>query len=386
MENLGTYDGGVSMRKFIFLFVLVCIVVGVGVSYSALSSATITVHTKNATKEFSTEVIVDANEAFPDIDKGILSGEMKFEETGGTKKVKEVLPKRIEEFATGKVTVRNTTPYTQGLREGAPMKVTGISEEIFFKTTLRHTIFPKSTKTIDVVAAQKGAKGNIPPSKFEFTNLTTKYMKANLWAENTERMEGGIREAKLVRQEDLDSEYHKLALELQKRKLDEINSGLEDGRVITKESSRFEFLSRQSDILPGTEADEFEVEAKIKIEGVIINEIDLKTIIKNRIEKLEESDEEFTEFDQDSFTYKLTTLDIDNRRATLKVSMKGKFRSKLSPKVFDREGIVGYNEKALREHFEKYDNITDIDISFWPPFRKTVPNVANRININVAAE
>ena len=130
MENLGTYDGGVSFRKFIFLFVMVCIVVGVGVAYSALSNATITIHPKDAVKEFSTEVIVDANQAFPDIDKGILSGEMKFEETGGKKIVRDVIPKRIEEFATGFVTVHNTTPYVQGLREGAPMKVVGIQENI----------------------------------------------------------------------------------------------------------------------------------------------------------------------------------------------------------------------------------------------------------------
>jgi len=386
MENLGTYDSGVSFRKFIFLFLLVCVVAGVGVGYSAFSKTSVTVVPKSTIKEFSTEITVDGNSAYPDLDKGLLSGEVKLDESGGSKKVKEVVPKKIEEYARGKVIVHNTTPYVQMLRKGAPMKATGTSEGIVFNTVDKHKLSPKITKEVDVIASVKGIKGNIPPTKFEFINLTTKYMREHLWAESKEKMTGGVREAKIVIQEDLEREFDKLARSLFKQKLEELNSNLNEEQVITEESARFQYLDKQSTITAGTETEEYEIQVKIKIEGVIINEKDLKTIIRSKIEKMEESNEEFVDYEKDSFSYRLTDLNLDEKKAVIKVVMKGIFRSKLSPDIFNKKSIIGYNERALKEHFDRFDNIAGIEVSFWPPFRKTVPNLENRIDINVKTD
>lgn len=386
MENLGPYDAGVPFRKFIFIFLLVCVVVGAGVFYSALSRASINILPKNSVKSVSTEVTVDGNLNYPDLDKGLLPGQIKIREANGSQKNIEVLSKKIDEFARGKILIHNNSPYVQGIRLGAPLHPIGAPNEVTFTTVDRVLIPPKASRTVDVIATAKGAKGNLPPGKLEFLNLENQYMKDNLWAENTVKIEGGIREAKIVLNEDLENAYGELAKKMFKQTLEEMNKGLDSGSIIKDESAHYTFLEKKSTIQAGSEAESFEIQLKIQVQGVTINENDLKSIAEKKIRTLGESNEDFVRNEPDSFSYTLTELDLENKKAILKVESKGLFNAKLSPKVFDKKSIIGYNESALREHFNHMENIEGIKVTFWPPFRKTVPNVESRIDIGVQTE
>jgi|GEM_PF-1617709 len=386
MENLGPYDAGVPFHKFIFVFLLVCIVVGAGVFYSALSRASITVIPKSTVKSVSTEVIVDGNLNYPDLDKGLLAGEIKIREADGQEKGINIISRKIDEIARGKVLIHNNSPYLQGIRQGAPLHPVGAPNEVTFVTVEKALIPPKQSREVDIVATFKGAKGNLPPGKFEFLNLETKYMRDNLWAENKDKIDGGIREAKVVLSEDLDRAYDELAKKMFKKALEEMNTNLGEGKIIKNESAHYTILEKKSSVPAGTEAENFDIQAKIAVQGVTINEKDLEMIAEKKVQSLGESNEEFVRYEPDSFSYTLTELDLTNKKAVLKVEMKGLFHSKLSSKVFDKKSIIGYNEQALREHFSHMDNIENIRVTFWPSFRRTVPNVENRIEIGVETE
>jgi len=386
MENLGSYDAGVPFRKFIFVFLLVCIVVGVGVFYSALSRASITIVPKSSVKSVSTEVTVDGNVNYPDLDKGLLPGQIKIREADGNQAGVSVLSKKIDEFARGKVLLHNNSPYNQGIRQGAALHPVGAPNDVTFTTIDRVLLPPKQSRTANVIASSKGAKGNLPPGKLEFLNLDNQYMRDNLWAENTEKIDGGIREAKIVLNEDLENAYSDLAKKMFKQTLDEMNKGLDSGNVVKEDSAHYTILEKKASVQSGSEADSFDIQLKIQVQGVTINENDLRSIAENKIHLMGDSNEEFVRDEPDSFSYTLSQLDLDNKKAVLKVEMKGLFNAKLSPKVFDKKGIVGYNESALREHFSHLDNIQDVKVTFWPPFRKTVPNVESRIDIGVKTD
>jgi hypothetical protein len=386
MENLGPYDAGVPFRKFIFVFLLVCVVVGAGVFYSALSRASITIIPKSNIKSVDTEVSVDGNLSHPDLDKGLLPGQILVREATGNQSDIEVQSKQIDEFAQGKVLIHNNSPYVQGVKQGAGLHPVGAPNDVAFVTTSRVLLPPKSSRTVNVVAAMKGAKGNLPAGKLEFLNLDNQYMRDNLWAENTEKIEGGIREAKIVLDEDLANAYTELAKKMFKQTLDEMNKSLDAGNIIKSESAHYTFLEKSVTVQPRSEAEKFNIQLKIQVQGVTINENDLKSIAEKKIQSMAGSDEDFVREEPDSFTYNLTELDLDNKKAVIKVEEKGLFNAKLSPKVFDKSSIVGYNESALREHFNHMENINDIKVTFWPPFRKTVPNVESRIDIGVKTE
>lgn len=386
MENLGQYDSGVPFRRFIFVFLLVCIIVGTGVVYSALSKATITVVPRSSVKEIGAEVTIDGNLSYPDLAKGVLSGEIKTREAEGQDKGVEVLNKKVEEFAKGRVIIRNNTPYTQGIKQGAGLKPVGAPEGVTFITTERALLAPKQSKEVGIVATFKGAKGNLPPGKFEFLALDTKYMQDNIWAESKEKTEGGIREAKIVTQEDLDRAYANLGKKMFQKTLEEMNKGLGEDKIIKEESATYTINEKTGSVLVNTEAESFDVSLKIIVQGVTINEKDLKDIAERKIKEIGESYEEFVKEEPGSFNYKLTQLNMDEKKALLKVSVKGDFRAKLSPKVFDKKSIAGYNQPALEEHFSHFDNISGIKVRFWPSFRKTVPNMENRIDISVETE
>jgi len=386
MENLGPYDAGVPFRKFIFIFLLVCVVVGAGVFYSALSRATVTIIPNSTVKSVETEVTVDANLGHPDLDKGQLPGQILVRESSGSQTDIEVQSKQIDEFARGKVLIHNNSPYVQGIKQGAGLRPVGAPNDVTFITGNRVLLPPKSSRTVDVVAAMKGAKGNLPPGKLEFLNLDNQYMRDNLWAENTEKIDGGTREAKIALDEDIANAYNDLAKKMFKQTLDEMNKGLDSGNIIQPESAHYTFLDKSATVQPGSEADKFNIQLKIQVQGVTINENDLKTIAEKKIQTMTDQNEDFVREEPDSFSYNLTELDLDNKKAVIKVEAKGLFNAKLSPKVFDKTSIVGYNEAAIREHFSHMDNISDVKVTFWPPFRKTVPNVESRIDIGVKTE
>lgn len=386
MENLGPYDAGVPFRKFIFVFLLVCVVVGAGVFYSALSRATIIISPKSSVKAVSTEVTVDGKLNYPDLDKGLLPGQIKIREANGNQAGIEVTSKKIDEFARGKILIHNNSPYVQGIRQGAPLHAVGAPNDVTFTTVDRVLLPPKQSRTADVVATFKGAKGNLPAGKLEFLNLDNQYMRDNLWAENTDKIDGGIREAKIVLNEDLENAYTDLAKKMFKQTLDEMNKGLDSGNIIKEDSAHYTILDKKATVVAGSEAEKFDIQLRIQVQGVTINENDLKTIADKKVQNLQEANEEFVREEPDSFSYNLTELDLDNKKALLKVETKGFFNAKLSPKVFDKKSIVGYNERALQEHFSRMDNIEGIKVTFWPPFRKTVPNVESRIDIGVKTE
>lgn len=386
MENLGSYDSGVPFRKFIFVFLLVCIVVGTGVFYSAFSRVSVTLIPENSIKEVSTEIIVDANGITPDGEKGILTGEIKSREAEGNEKAIKVDLKKIDEVAKGRVIIRNTTPYIQGIRQGALLKPIGAPNEILFATVNRVTLPPKGSREVDIVATFKGAKGNLPESKFEFINLDNAYMKENILVDSKGKIEGGIREAKIVTQEDLDRAHGELGKRMFLKALEEINKDLGKGKIVKEDSARFNILERSATATVGQEVETFDIALKIDVSGVTLDESELKSIAEKKVRSLGDSHEEFGDFEDNSFSYSLTNLDLPAKKAVLTVKIKGRFNSKLSAKVFDKEGIIGYNEKALKEHYAKYENIKDVRISFWPSFRKTVPNIESRIDINVKTE
>lgn len=386
MENLGPYDAGVPFRKFILIFLLVCVVVGAGVFYSALSRATITIIPKSSVKSVSTEVTVDGNLNYPDLDKGLLPGQIKIREANGNQTAIEVTSKQVDEFARGKVLIHNNSPYVQGIKQGAALHPVGAPNDVAFVTADRVLLPPKQSRTVDIVATAKGAKGNLPPGKLEFFNLDNQYMRDNLWAENTDKIDGGIREAKIVLNEDLDNAYTNLAKKMFKQTLDEMNKGLDAGNIIKEDSAHYTIIDKKSTVQAGSEATGFDIQLHIQVQGVTINENDLRTIADKKVQGMAEGNEEFVREEPDSFSYSLTELDLDNKKAILKVEAKGIFNAKLSPKVFDKTSIVGYNEQALQEHFSHMDNINGIKVTFWPPFRKTVPNVESRIDIGVKTD
>ena len=386
MENLGHYDAGVPFRKFIFVFLLVCVVVGAGVFYSALSRATITIIPKGTVKSVDTEVTVDGDLSQPDLDKGLLPGQILVREATGSQTDIEVQSKQIDEFARGKVLLHNNSPYVQGIKQGAGLHPVGAPNDVTFITANRVTLPPKASRTVDVVAVIKGAKGNLPPGKLEFLNLDNQYMRDNLWAENTDKIEGGTRQAQIVLDSDIANAENDLAKKMFKQTLDEMNKSLDSGNVIKPESAHYTYLEKSATVQPGSEAEKFNIQLKIQVQGVTINENDLKSIAENKIQSMAGSDEDFVREEPDSFNYSLTELDLDNKKALIKVEMRGLFNAKLSPRVFDKTSIVGYNEAAIREHFSHMENIADIKVSFWPPFRKTVPNVESGIDIGVKKE
>ncbi len=383
MENLGTYDSGVSFRKFIFFFLLISLILGIGVSYFTLSKANIRIIPKSAVREVSLNVVIDGNSTAPDLEKGFLPGEIKIREADGGQTNIEVSAKKIEELAKGKVIIHNNTPYVQGIRQGAILHPTDAPPEVLFTTLNRVLLPPKSSREVDIIASIKGAKGNLPPGKFEFLNLDNKYMHDNIYADNKEKIEGGIREANIITQEDLDRANSELANRMFKKTLEEMNKNLNEDQTIKEDSAHYTVLDKKSSSPVGSEIDKFDINLKIEVQGTVINQKDLRTIAEKRIQTMGEANEEFIRYEPDSFTYSLSELDLINKKATFKVSLKGLFVSKLSSKVFDKEGIIGYNQRALEEHFHHFDNVDRIEVDFWPSFRKTVPNTESRIDISI---
>jgi hypothetical protein len=383
VEHLGQYESGISYKKVLFWFIMAAIVISLSTTYFALSKVIITLIPKIETKELELKIILDSTlKSNPyDLEKDSIYGVLLSEESKSAKEFKNLLPKKIEEQATGKVTIHNGYTRAQGFKEGEvlvsksdpPQKIALKEKVIVYRT---------QTKTVEAYALDKGIAGHIPPTEFNFERYDD-FMNEKVTATSEEAFSGGVRTAPFVTEEDLNLAKSSLLQEINEANEKKIKERLREGEEFNKNTLTNTILAFESSVTPPFETDNFSVKMSARTTAAVFKKKDLLSFVNEKLKEQTDDNYEFLENNTQDITFNLEEIIPENQSAILKVTVKGEFEPKLSPKIFDKDEIKGYNEKALRAHYLPFDDIDDIQVKFWPKFRKTVPETNNRIIIEV---
>jgi hypothetical protein len=382
VEHLGQYDSGVSYKKILFWFIVFAIIISLSSFYFILSRTVITLIPKTENKKLEIEITLNSETITFNSEKSSIRGVLLTQENSTGKAFKDIPPKKIEENAKGKVTIYNGYTRAQGFKKGEVIFVKNGNSQEKAAFTEDFVVYRSKSRTVEVMALTKGLTGHIPPSDFNFEKYDT-FMNEKVTAKSDEAFSGGIRTATLVTEGDIEVSKNEIYQELINKNLDSIREKLREGEELSRKNSLSSLTFFHSDVAAPFETNNFSLELTAKTTAAVFKETDLLALIKGKLESMSEEDQEFLEYNPESLDYQLEGINNDNGSATIKVSVNGKFRPKLSSKVFNPEEIKGYNERALRAHFANFKEIESIKVDFWPSFRKTVPEMENRIIIKV---
>ena len=382
MEHLGQYDSGVSYKKIIFWFIVAVIAIALATWYFVLSRVTITLIPESGNKNLDLDVVIDAGTGAIDMEKAVIPGHFLIEEGRQAEKFANIPPKKLEENATGRIVIHNNYTRAQGFKEGDVLVSQGANsgQKIFLKEST--IVYRSQTRTVAAGAMTKGIAGNIPAGKFVFEKHDD-FMRDQVWAESTASFEGGIRTANLITEDDILVAKKELTDKISGKNMDKIRTQLREGEELGRDNSINTITFFHSDIAAPFEATGFNLDMTVKTTAVVFKKDNLISLIDEKLKNMTGSDEEFLAYDPQSLAYTIERVATEDQKAFLKVHVRGKFHPKLSTKIFNKDEIKGYNERALRAHYKNFSDIEGIDVSFWPTFRKTVPDMDSQIIIEV---
>ena len=384
---IGKIETGRSYKKIIILFILISIGLIAFVTYASFSQAKITLIPKEETlgvdfkvrltKEIKEEAPKEEEEAekLPELE--IILGKILEEEKEETKKITVIPLKEIDEKAKGKVTIYNNKdkdqpllPHTQLLSDSG----------ILFRTNERVVVPAHGAVEVAVTADQPGKQGNLEPTHFTIVRIWKDWQK-DIYAESKEPTTGGTREAKIVTQEVIDQTKDKVAQDLYDQVLTKWQEGLTEDEKILEDSLLKEIISFKASVKPDTETEEFDMIIKVHLKVLAFNE---KTLYDRACTKLKAKvpqDKEFITVKENSFSYKIENLDLEAGTADIMIHLEGTMITKISPKVFDKEKLIGKDTYEVKKYFEQFEDVASCEVEFAPFWTRSVPSLKDHIEI-----
>jgi hypothetical protein len=386
VEHLGQYDSGISYKKVIFWFILAALIISLGAGYFVLSRVTIFLVPKTQTREMAISVTLDPQAEDINYETNTIRGLLLEEQTQLNQTFQDIPAKKLEENARGTITVKNGYTRAQGFKQGDVLITVGLQPEQKVTVTKDVIIYRNQTKDIEVAAVEKGVAGHIPPAKFKFEKYDD-FMNEKVTAKSNQALAGGIRTAQLITENDLSAAQTEMKKKGGEQNLKKLEERLRPGEELNSQSVIHQVLVFTPSIAPNTEQASFTATINIKTSAPIFKKNDLKALIEDELRSMADTDQELTGYNEDSLSYAveqiLPGVQTNQQKAIIKVTLKGQYRPKLPTGIFDKEEIKGFNERALRTYYDRFAELEDIEVKFWPSFRKTVPEMDSRIIIEL---
>jgi hypothetical protein len=360
-------------RKIAISFVIVVAIILIAVLY--LSSVQAVIKVEPIQRAVSSDLIIRAVQT-PTKNTEV-RGVIKIGSIGKTKTFSGVgvAAKEVEGISTGEVTITNNLSSKQPL-----VKTTRLltPSGVLFRLTDGVTVPAKGSITAQVYADQKGKSGDIGASTFTIPGLNATKQKL-VYAESVAPFTGGVEKISVVTKGELDVSAGFLKEEL-----------LEDAKLMLRKEAGSSFDGEvfqevvdevTFSIEPDTEANNYDVQMKITVNGVFFDQEALQAVVvKNLYEGLGQG-EEFVSVDPDKIT--ISVDQIDNQNAGLHVTLESSVITSRTSKALDVSRFVGLNEQEVKDLL-LVDNIaTSVEVDFSPFWVSKVPRLKDHIYIEL---
>ncbi|MBD3238665.1 MAG: hypothetical protein GF332_03445 [Candidatus Moranbacteria bacterium] len=381
-EKYGRYSSGFPYKALLIWVIFIMIAVSAGAIYFLFSTAVIAIYPKVETKEVDFEVTLDSQASSVDYENNVIHGVLLKSQVSGEKAIKDIPAKKIDENARGQITLTNK--YSRAIRfnKGDVLVAQDVVPAQKVALDRSFILYRGQTKTVDAYAVEKGIGGQIAPTTFRIEKYND-YMNQVIIAQSEKAFTGGVRTATIITEGDILAEKNLLLSQLKQKNLEILKNKISDSEVLTQDNMYNEIIAFTSNVDPPVEQDHFKISMELKSIGAVYRQEELTSLIKKNLEKKASNNQEFDDLNQENLSIAVHNLDPAANRAILNIQVKGRFISKIPSDVFNKEAIKGYNERAVKSHYEKFPDIEKVEVEFFPDFKKTVPEIDRGINIEV---
>lgn len=248
-----------------------------------------------------------------------------------------------------------------------------------------------------------GERGNIPATRFFLPGLKNEENRQKLYGESKSPMAGGVtRVIKSVSKEDLDAARDAVKKEAVKGAADDLKKYLEEQNLIKKTNlslltdKNVIKISDPAVIVPadllGKVTDQFDVTAEYTAGGIAFDRQELVNAIKARLLNRADPDKKIMSVNENDLSYRYLDEDANAGRVRLTVTMRAIQVYELDPenengqrflkKITDH--ILGMSANdAIAYIQQQTEEISNVEITLWPIWAPTVPNIADNIKFVV---
>lgn len=285
-----------------------------------------------------------------------------------------------EGVATGMVTLFNTTAAAQSLVATTRLLTPG---GVLFRIKSAVTIPAKGRAEATVYADKPGASGNIGPSKFTIPGLRPS-LQTDIYAASTVPMTGGIRNTKVVSQEDITAAYELVIQALTAEAAAKLRALAGDAAALGGEVITSKVTKRETAAAAGTEASEVAVTIGVTVEAVWYDKSALEAAVRAAVSENIPAGQELVAFDPAAIAVEVVSGDADAGTAVVSASGKGESTFSASSPVFDKALLTGLTKARVLEYFRTIPGVDSVTVKFRPFWVRRVPGAKDHIEIIIS--
>ncbi|MDD5289642.1 MAG: hypothetical protein PHT40_00395 [Patescibacteria group bacterium] len=227
----------------------------------------------------------------------------------------------------------------------------------------------------EIEADEAGAKYDIAPTTFTIPGLSTDLQK-KIYGVSSQVMSGGVRKIGTLTAAEIATAQKTVLDSLDESIIKEIGAD-ESKTVLFEKEIKDEKISAKD----GDKVEKFTVTIKVKVQAAIIAKDKILEYAKTEYNKTLAEKEEVVNFDLKSF--KVSLVDIAKESATVKITLSAAILGLPEPSEFNKQKLYGLDAKGVRFFFSQYENIKDAEVVFSPFWVKTVPSLADHVEIRI---
>jgi hypothetical protein len=240
----------------------------------------------------------------------------------------------------------------------------------------------------EVVADEAGESFNIEPTDFTIPGFkdsgNEKY--AKFYGKSFKTMTGGgasLEKTTSASEQDISSAKTKAAQELNVKILEKIKAEAGEASIVLDEAVNFNDLTYTVSNPTEQTSGKFTLNLKGKGSALVFSESDFKKIILKGFAEKNNGENKILE---ESITLEFGKADADfvNGKILIRVHGTGKFNSNLDLEALKKE-ILGKNEDELKDQLSRYEEITGIEVKYWPSmiFSGKIPAYGSRVEMSL---
>lgn len=307
-----------------------------------------------------------------------IAGIVKKVEVESTKKVNSSGTEVIGKDVAGMATIYNN--YTKNQPLVATTRLLSADNKLF-RTRNTVNVPAGGSVEVEIYADEPGPDSAIGPTKLSLPGLWAG-LQDKIFAETKESIDYKQKVKKYIVQTDIDDGIRDLKQQLLTDAKSQINEKYKEyGEIIYKINENS--VKSVPDKKVNDEVDDFNITMTAEVIVVAFDEKKTANLAKQKFLSSLSENKELISFDDQNIIYTLSNYDSNQGSATVNATFEGKISVKDNVDVIEVDKIVGLNNEQLEVYLKNITEIAGYEIKYTPTFLKRVPNLVDRITIEI---
>jgi hypothetical protein len=234
---------------------------------------------------------------------------------------------------------------------------------------------------VEVYADEPSPEMAIVPTNFTIPGLWAG-LQDKIYGQSKDKMVYNEKAKITIQQADIDSAVKNLKADLLEKTKNDIGDAYNNYSQVLYEINN-NSITQELDGKVGEEKTSFNLKMSTKVIVIAFNDEKVLDMVGEQLALSLPDDKEIIDLTADGITYDLLSYDIKELTASVKAQAMAKMVLKNDANIIDRANLVGLTRDQLNEYLGNLPEIAGFEVNFFPSFVQAVPNLADRIDIEI---